>query len=106
MAQSLADLSIDEARAQLWINDVENEIELVRGVLKKTETAIITIPTEDDTIFQGIRKAGQALENAWAKACNAYGDSKDFIRKAIQNATNAGRELAEGAQNLASKFGG
>lgn len=106
MAQNFADLSIDEARAQIWINDVNSELELVRGVLKKTNTAITTIPTEDDTIFQGIRKVGQTLGNVWDKVCNAFDQSKDFIGKAIQNAATAGQELAEGAQSLATKFGG
>ena len=31
---------------------------------------------------------------------------EDFIGKAIQNAATAGQELAEGAQSLATKFGG
>ena len=100
-----ADIKIDEARARMWMDDVNNELELVQSVLNKTHTAIQTIPTDDDTIFQGIRKAGSTLATAWEKVCNCFRESRGLVGNAISHAATAAEELSAGINSLIAKFG-
>ena len=45
------DLSIDQARAEKWKNDVDVEIERVQELLKKVAAIQMTIPGDDDPIM-------------------------------------------------------
>ena len=48
------DLNIDEARAKMWIDDVNNEITIVKDLLTKVSTVSTTTPQEEDDIMKGI----------------------------------------------------
>lgn len=57
------DLSIDQARAEKWKNDVDVEIERVQELLKKVAAIQMTIPGDDDPIMQGITNVCENLES-------------------------------------------
>lgn len=87
------DISIDEARANTWIYDVETELDLVRTLMKKASTSITTPAGEDDTIMQGISKMGDQLNTVWTQACNVYEKATNLLKDALKAITKAGSEV-------------
>lgn len=101
----MADIKIDEARAKIWISDVQNELEIVEGVLKNVTTSITSIPTDDDVIFQGIRKAGETLKTGWNKVYNVFKDVGNIINDVINRTTTTAEELHQCVENINQNYG-
>ena len=66
------DLSIDQARAEKWKNDVDVEIERVQELLKKVAAIQMTIPGDDDPIMQGITNVCENLESFWTSMIKGF----------------------------------
>ena len=100
----MADIKIDEARAKIWISDVKNELELVETVLKNVTTSITTIPTDDDVIFKGIRKAGETLNNAWTKVCSVFKEVGNLVNDVVTRTTSTAEELHQEVESLNQRY--
>lgn len=96
----MADIKIDEARAKVWVSDVQNELEIVERVLKNVTTSITTIPTDDDVIFQGIRKAGETLNNAWTKVCGVFKEVGRLVNDVVNRTTSTAEELHQSVETI------
>ena len=78
------DLSIDQARAEKWKNDVDVEIERVQELLKKVAAIQMTIPGDDDPIMQGITNVCENLESFWTSMIKGFRSASSEVDTAIQ----------------------
>ena len=99
------DLNIDEARAKMWIDDVNNEITLVKDLLIKVSTASTTTPQEEDDIMKGIASTCTTMRYFWDKMCDGFGKTIDLIKDAVTNMVNATNQRVEDVQSVERKIG-
>lgn len=97
-------IKLDEMRAKLWIQDVNTEIELVEGVLKKVTAAMTEVPGEDDPIYKGIKKIGNTLTEVWNNTIMTFKKSGSAIKDTIDKVSKAAQELAEEGENVNTKM--
>ena len=98
------DLSIDEAKAKIWMDDVNSELSAVRALLKKVNTANSEVVDSDDTIMGGIYKVGVAMGNAWDKMCNIFDDVQDKVRGGIDKIGQTVSNVVEEVEAIRAKF--
>lgn len=101
----MADISIDEAKAKVWIDDVKSEITEVEGVLKKVTTAVTTAPGEDDDIMQGIESTCQVLSDFWTRMCQGFKSAGSAMTETIERIQKSGQEVIGDINNVKSKVG-
>lgn len=104
MPGGVKDLSIDEARAKIWVDDVKNEIEAVQIILQQVNTAVKMEESEkDDTIIQGLNSVGKSMDESWTKMCKTFIEAQDKVVEAIEHigkAVGALLEVVEGLKGL------
>lgn len=101
----MADISIDEARAQAWLKDVKYELDAVEVVLKNVQTSLQTVVGEDDTIMQGIYKLGTGMEEKWTEMCNQFKETCVEVGEAIGMIAKTAVEVVEGFSSIWKLFG-
>ena len=101
----MADISIDEARAQAWLKDVKYELDAVEVVLKNVQTSLQTVAGEDDTIIQGIYKLGTGMEEKWTGMCQQFKETCVEIGEAIVNLSNTAVEIVSGFADILKWLG-
>lgn len=79
----MVDLSIDEAKAKIWLDDVISELDDVEVVLKNVTKALTTPIQSEDTIMKGIYNVGTSMEDAWTSLCNDFAKSVSDVGEAI-----------------------
>ena len=99
------DLNIDEARAKMWIDDVNNEITLVKDLLTKVSTASTTTPQEEDDIMKGIASTCTTMRYFWDKMCDGFGKTIDLLKDAVANMVNATNQRIDDVKTVESKVG-
>ena len=99
------DLNIDEARAKMWIDDVNHEITLVKDLLTKVSTASTTTPQEEDDIMKGIASTCTTMRTFWDKMCDGFGKTIDKLKDAVTNMVNATNQRVEDVQSVERKVG-
>lgn len=99
-------IKFEEAQAKMWISDVKNEIDIVEGILKKTNECLTSVPGDDDTVYQGIRKIGATLTSVWGKMVGGFREASDLVKSSIEKWSNAGNELSQQGEDLNRKLGG
>ena len=97
-------MSIDEARAKVWLDDVNHELQAVRALLKKVQTANTEVAGSDDTIMEGIYQVGVAMDNAWSQMCNIFDEVQEKLNSTIAKIREAVREKVEEITALKGKF--
>lgn len=102
----MMDMSIDEAKAKIWTDDVNNELDEVRALLKKVNTANSTVAGLDDSIMDGIYKVGTLLGDTWDRMCNAFDDAQDKLKEAIKQIGKTVGNVLDDAEIVKSKIGG
>lgn len=98
------DISIDEAKAKDWMQDVNAELEAVRALLKKVNTANTEVAGSDDTIMQGIYNVGIAMESAWDKMCNIFDKAQDNIIESAKKMGETVQKIVDDLVLLRNKF--
>ena len=93
----ITELSIDGARAKVWVDDVYNAINRSTSILTELETECRMNPNEDDTILVG-------LNNAQEKLSKYYTNLKDAFTKTAQTIVNMFQTLDEHVENIKEKI--
>lgn len=101
----MADISIDEAKAQEWILDVKNELSQVEQILQKVSKVCTTTPAETDDILKGMAQAGNDLQNHWNNMCSGFKSATTSIENAIKNLTKATEKVMSNIDSIRSKIG-
>jgi len=79
----MADLSFNEEKARQWEIDVLHEIDLVNEELAKVNTESEIVPGEDDTIFQGILRCNEEMQNGWNRLLEGFRSATEKVGNAI-----------------------
>ena len=98
------DISIDEAKAKIWMQDVNTELAAVRALLEKVNAATVEVAGSDDTIMNGIYNVGVAMGNAWTKMCSVFDQAQDNIVKSAERIGTAVQELVDYLNKLRNMF--
>lgn len=101
----MADISIDEAKAKIWMDDVNSELNAVESILRKVNGALTTVAGSDDSIMNGIYKVGVAMENAWAIMCNNFKSAQSKVAEAISKIVVSAQNVIDDADALRTKIG-
>ena len=101
----MADISIEEAKAQQWILDVKNELASVEMILKKVSTACATVPGEDDDIMKGIVSTAETLRGFWDQMCSGFQSATKLIQEAISKIGTTAGEVVDDINNVKSRIG-
>ena len=101
----MMDISIDEAKAKIWMDDVNAEIEAVRNLLKQVNTANCTVAGSDDTIMDGIYNVGTALESSWTRMCNSFDEAQEKVAETISHISKTVINVLEDIDSIKSKIG-
>lgn len=99
------DLNIDEARAKHWIDDVNNEIEIVKNLLMKVSTATDLKPEDEDSIVSGIKHTCDIMQESWKNMCKGFSDASENISNAIQKMVKATTESVEIIESVGRNVG-
>ena len=99
----MADITIKEAQAKQWVEDVNDEIESVRVILQKVTAASIAVPGEDDTIMNGIESTCRNLESAWKSMFDRFKQTSSKMMQLIDLIAREARELEEKARSIGQK---
>lgn len=89
-------LSIDEAKADMWIENVENEIEIAESILRDiSRDCYQNNVHETDTILKGISDVAQTAENVWNEVFNAFHTVSGNLRGIINSLKEAVQKAQE-----------
>jgi archaellum component FlaC len=77
------DISIDEARAQAWINDVNAEILQVEDILQKVDNELTTVADEEDPIMSGIATFGREMADVNENMVREFKSAMDTVQEAV-----------------------
>lgn len=101
----MADISIDEARARQWIEDVNVEIENVEAVLKRVAEVSTTVPGEDDVIMNSIESTCRALSDFWGTMCSGFKKASKSIANVVDTINNATEKILDDINSVHSRIG-
>ncbi len=101
----MRDLSIDEARAKVWMEDVNQEIEEVEALLKQINRAASAIPGEDDVIMQNIESTCNVLTDFWNQMCNGFKSANKSLASIIENIGKAATNVVDDINSVKSRIG-
>ena len=96
----MADISIEEAKAKIWMDDVKNELVAVEAILKKVNSSLMTTAETDDSIMKGIYKVGTAMETAWSKMCGNFKNAQKNLSDAISKIVISVDSVVQDAEAL------
>lgn len=100
----MADISIDEAKAKIWMEDVNAELYAVEIILKNVNTSLTTVAGQDDTIMNGIYNVGKALESAWTTMTSNFKTAQNKIKQAITEIIASAQNVIDDIDVLKSKI--
>lgn len=96
----MLDISVDEAKAKAWIDDVTAELEAVEKVLEKVRGSLTESAGEDDTIMNGIYKVGQTMETVWTGMCKGFRTSQDLLFKGLRKIVDGTGAVLDNVETL------
>ena len=100
----MADISIEEAKAKVWLDDVNNELNEVEVILNKVNTCLTTVIGSDDTIMAGICNIGTAMENAWGNMCKAFKNVQGSVGKVLSQLFTTAQNVVDDADAIRAKI--
>ena len=89
----MIDMDMDVGKAQIWLKEVQEELNAVEQTLKRVRTACQTVPGEDDTVFGLIEKTGKTMDTVWDAACNAYKTAWERVSEGIEDLGKTGQKI-------------
>ena len=98
------DISLDQAKAITWINDVEVEFIRVDAILKRVNAVCEDVPASDmdDPIIKGIKMTGDLCGTVWTNLTNAFKKSTDNLKSAMDLIGNAVQGIGTQIENFKS----
>lgn len=100
----MADISIDEAKAKLWVDDVNAELDAVKEILNRVEESLSTVAGDEDSIMEGIYQVGKAMERVWNEMCNRFRTAQGMLSEGISKIVKATANVLDDAGNLRSSI--
>lgn len=97
-------MTIDEAKADMWIEEVENQINLAESILRDIARDCYQDPSEDDTILRGIKTVAENAENAWNEVIGAFNTVTKNLRSTIKSIKDAVQRAQEKIEEAAAVF--
>lgn len=98
------DISIDEARAQIWIRDVQSVVDDVESVLKDARTAMNGDAFEGDTIMTGLQKVADKADEVWSTMCKKFKESSGLLQSAIDRIRKPVEGLLEDIEHKGNNY--
>lgn len=102
---ALEKLKIDEAKALIWWQDVQTEINLTEETLHKVDEIVGTTAGEDDDIFKALSSAAVSLRESWDNMCEGFGSAMEKIKQSIEEIQRKKEEAVEEVNNYKSQIG-
>jgi len=96
----MADISIDEAKAKIWLDDVNAELEAVEGVLAKVTQSFTTPAGSGDSIMDGIYKVGTTMETTWNELCKGFKSAYNNIVESVKRLSEEAGKVIGDADTL------
>lgn len=100
----MADISIEEARAKIWLMDVERELNSVQEVLDKVSKVLTTVAGSDDTIMQGLYKVGETMESVWGSLCKNFNEAHHNVSEAVKLVISTAQDVVDDVDVLKGKI--
>ena len=97
-------MKIDEAKARIWIQDVEIELDAVEQIQKNVTEALMEIPEEQDDIFVGIVNTAQLLQGKWHTMCGGFKNATSHVKEAIDSIKQGVQDVVEDLSTLKGKL--
>lgn len=101
----MANLSIDEARAKAWIEEVNSELKMVTEITDKMTEVILSDPAKDDSIIKTFVGWGEKLNNCWSNISKGYRTCGDIMVSTINKIVTAVQEKLAQLEELANRVG-
>lgn len=99
-------ISLDEARALLWHEEVQNELKLVTEINNKVAACVLALQEDDDPLIHVLHGIGEKIENYGNALGKAFSSAMDDLKKGIEKLKNTHRDLTSAAETLKSQIGG
>lgn len=100
----MADISIEEAKAKMWIEDVNAELDAVERILNKVNESLSTVAGDDDTIMDGIVKIGNKMEEVWNEMCKKFKEVQAKLPGIVEMIKKAAQDVIDDATELKNKI--
>lgn len=102
---ALEKLKIDEAKALIWWQDVQTEINLTEETLHKVDEIVGETAGEDDDIYKALCSAAQSLRTSWDNMCAGFGNAMEKIKQSIEEFQRKKEEAVDEVKNYESQIG-
>lgn len=76
--------SFDVLKATYWKKKVIQELADVETDLNRVYQCVNTMPDDDDTVFKGIRKLADKMNESWTTLNNAFKEVGEITEQIIQ----------------------
>ena len=96
----MVDISIDEAKAKIWLDDVNAELEAVERILSKVTQSFTSPAGNDDSIMDGIYKVGTTMETAWNELGKAFTSALSTLKEVVKRLVVEGSKVIDDASQL------
>lgn len=100
----MADISIDEGKAKIWLLEVKHELDAVEALLKKVNSVNSDPAGSDDTIMNNIYTFSTTVETAWNSMCSGFKSAQDKIEEAITAIIKQATSVIDDVDTLKSKI--
>lgn len=97
-------MEIDEVKADMWIENVENQINMAEEILRDIARDCYQDPAEDDTILKGIKDVAQSAEDTWTDVIGAFNTVTSNLKESINKIKNAVEKAMEKIEEAAAVF--
>jgi len=87
--------TIDVARAQIWVKDVQQEVIEVEAVLTELRQKCWEDPNENDVLYKLLSKTGNILDDTWSAATVAYKNAWGTLEESIDAFQKLGDKIED-----------
>ena len=95
----------DKIKAEMWIADVNMEIEQVNRILKDVNATCISTPDQEDPVYSVIAAFAQKATEFWGGMINGFRKAADNLGGIIKKFEQTTEIVSEGFQEVANKIG-
>ena len=99
-------ISLDEARALLWHEEVQNELKLVTEINSKVAACVLALQEDDDPLIHVLHSIGEKIENYGNILSKTFSNAMDDLKSGIDKLKKAHEDLTADAEVTKSKIGG
>lgn len=97
-------MTIDEAKADAWIEEVETQVQLAEEILQDISRDCYSDPADGDTILEGIQNVAKTAETVWSNVNSAFNTVTKNLKDTLSAIKNAVEKATEKIEDAASAF--